>query len=119
MPGTVIDTDVMHPIEFNFILQSHAGIQGTSRPTIYHCLYDEAKFTSDTMQQLCFNLCFLSERATRSINMVSPSYRAHIAAYYARMFIDNGDDSVSVASGSVAGALKPFARGVESMMYYM
>lgn len=119
MPGTVIDSDVMHPIEFNFVLQSHAGIQGTSRPTIYHCLFDEAKFTSDSMQQLCYNLCFLSERATRSINMVSPSYRAHIAAYYARMFIENGDDNSSIASGSITTALMPFVNGVEGMAYYM
>lgn len=72
MPGTVIDNVITHPFEFNFILQSHAGIQGMSRPTVYHVIFDENNMSSDTMQQLCFNLCFLAERATRTINMVAP-----------------------------------------------
>ena len=33
MPGTIIETGVTHPIEFDFYLCSHAGLQGTSRPT--------------------------------------------------------------------------------------
>lgn len=85
--GTVIDSNVVHPTEFNFILQSHSGLQGMSRPTIYHVLYDEAKMTSDECQQLCYSLCFLAERATRAISMVSPAYRAQLAAYCSSMLI--------------------------------
>ena len=36
LPGTVVDTGVCHPTEFDFYLLSHAGIQGTSRPTKVH-----------------------------------------------------------------------------------
>ena len=43
--GTVIDTGVVNPLEFNFYLQSHAGIIGTSRSAHYNVLYDENKFT--------------------------------------------------------------------------
>ena len=32
--GTVVDRDIGHPTEFDFYLQSHAGILGTSRPGI-------------------------------------------------------------------------------------
>ena len=78
---------------------------------------------SDTMQQLCYNLCFLSERATRSINMVAPCYRAHIAAFYARMFINTSDtasNSSSVKSGGIGvGTLIPVIDKMQEAMYYM
>ena len=80
VPGTIIDTHVTHPYEFNFVLQSHAGIKGTSRPIVYHVLHNESQIGSDDLQRLCYNLCFLSERATRSISVVAPSYRAGLAA---------------------------------------
>lgn len=35
-PGTTVDTGITHPTEFDFYLCSHAGIQGTSRPSHYH-----------------------------------------------------------------------------------
>lgn len=87
VPGTVIDTQITHPYEFNFVLQSHAGIQGMSRPTVYHVLHNEAKMGSDELQQICFNICFLSERATRSIGVVAPSYRASLAATCRFLFL--------------------------------
>lgn len=117
MPGTVIDKEITHPTEYNFILQSHAGIQGMSRPTIYHVLYDEHGMKPDELQQLCFNLCYLAERATRSISMVAPAYRAHLAAYYARMFLEGDEGSVS--SGEANVRLRAFANGIENKMYYM
>jgi hypothetical protein len=50
--GTVIDTDIVSPNGFDFYLNSHAAIQGTSRPVLYQVLYDEIGFTSDEIQQL-------------------------------------------------------------------
>jgi hypothetical protein len=38
--GTVVDTDISHPTEFDFYLQSHAGILGTSRSAHYSVLHD-------------------------------------------------------------------------------
>jgi len=38
--GTVLDRDIAHPTEFDFYLQSHGGILGTSRPAHYSVLYD-------------------------------------------------------------------------------
>ena len=52
--GTVVDTDVCHPFEYDFYLNSHAGIQGTSRPTHYHVIVDENKFTADQLQSLTY-----------------------------------------------------------------
>ncbi|KAJ3169190.1 hypothetical protein HDU88_000986 [Geranomyces variabilis] len=125
LPGTTIDTMITHPTEFNFILQSHAGLQGTSRPTLYHVIWDEIKMGSDQLQQLCYNLCFLSERATRSINMVAPAYRAHLAAYYGRMFLegDFGSDAPSTKSGNSAEIAVTLRKVMPLMdqhtMYYM
>ena len=38
--GTVVDKAIVHQVEFGFFLNSHAGIQGSSRPTHYHVLID-------------------------------------------------------------------------------
>jgi len=43
--GTVVDRDVVHPTEFDFYLQSHGGLLGTSRPAHYSVLYDENGFS--------------------------------------------------------------------------
>ncbi|KAJ3300746.1 hypothetical protein HK104_006045 [Borealophlyctis nickersoniae] len=124
LPGTAVDTDITHPTEFNFILQSHAGLQGTSRPTLYHVLHDEIQMGADQLQQLCFNLCFLAERATRSISMVAPAYRAHLAAYYGRMFLE-GDFTNDTASTTGTSQEIPVRINnvkdhiAEKTMYYM
>jgi hypothetical protein len=52
--GTVVDHTITHPFEHDFYLQSHGGIQGTSRPTHYHVLMDQSKFSPDELQALTF-----------------------------------------------------------------
>ncbi|KAI7905151.1 Piwi domain-containing protein [Cokeromyces recurvatus] len=84
LPGTVVDTNIVHPFEFDFYLQSHAGLQGTSRPTHYHVLYDENKFTADTLPELTYNLCYTFARATRAVSIVPAVYYADIIASRAR-----------------------------------
>ncbi|KAI9489892.1 Piwi domain-containing protein [Zychaea mexicana] len=84
-PGTVIDTDIVHPFEFDFYLQSHAGIQGTSRSTHYHVLYDDNKFTSDSLQELTYRLCYIYARATRAVSLIPPLYYADLLASRARL----------------------------------
>ncbi|CAN6462956.1 unnamed protein product [Victoria cruziana] len=69
LPGTVVDTKICHPNEFDFYLCSHAGIQGTSRPAHYHVLWDENNFTADGMQTLTNNLCYTYARCTRSVSV--------------------------------------------------
>ncbi|KAA8541496.1 hypothetical protein F0562_025459 [Nyssa sinensis] len=69
LPGTVVDSKICHPTEFDFYLCSHAGIQGTSRPAHYHVLWDENKFTADWLQSLTNNLCYTYARCTRSVSI--------------------------------------------------
>ncbi|KAF9395577.1 hypothetical protein BGX21_009854 [Mortierella sp. AD011] len=90
IPGTVVDTVITHPTEFAFYLQSHSGIQGTSRSTLYHVLLDENKFTSDSLQQLTFDLCHVYCRCPRSLSIVPAVQYAHLLAYRGRYYLDNG-----------------------------
>src|SRR5438874_6284162 len=78
-PGTVVETTVTHPFEFDFYLQSHPGTQGTTRPTHYYVLYDENNFTPDALETLTYNLCYVYARCTRAVSLVSPLYYAHLA----------------------------------------
>jgi hypothetical protein len=59
--GTVVDSDVVNPVEFDFYLLSHGGILGTSRPAHYNVLLDENKFT----------YVFLSGVAARFFSMLT------------------------------------------------
>lgn len=40
LAGTCIDSGVTHPFEYDFFLNSHAGLLGTSRSSHYHVLFD-------------------------------------------------------------------------------
>jgi hypothetical protein len=35
-----------------------SGIQGTSRPSHYHVLWDDNRFDADELQELTYQLCF-------------------------------------------------------------
>ncbi|EEC74305.1 hypothetical protein OsI_09567 [Oryza sativa Indica Group] len=100
LPGTVVDSKICHPTEFDFYLCSHAGIKGTSRPAHYHVLWDENNFTADALQILTNNLCYTYARCTRSVSIVPPAYYAHLAAFRARFYMEpDTSDSSSVVSG--------------------
>ncbi|XP_065881060.1 protein argonaute 1 [Euphorbia lathyris] len=104
LPGTVVDSKICHPTEFDFYLCSHAGIQGTSRPAHYHVLWDENKFTADGLQSLTNNLCYTYARCTRSVSIVPPAYYAHLAAFRARFYMEpETSDSGSMTSGPISG----------------
>ncbi|GAB4824786.1 argonaute 5 [Ancistrocladus abbreviatus] len=99
LPGTVVDTQICHPTEFDFYLCSHAGIQGTSRPTHYHVLYDENNFSAGLLQLLTNSLCYTYARCTRSVSIVPPAYYAHLAAFRARYYIEGDAPESESSSG--------------------
>ncbi|GAB2285479.1 argonaute 5 [Dionaea muscipula] len=103
LPGTVVDTQICHPSEFDFYLCSHAGIQGTSRPTHYHVLYDENNFSADVLQLLTYSLCFTYQRCTRSVSIVPPAYYAHLAAFRARYYLEDEAPERESTSGGGGG----------------
>ncbi|CAN1266715.1 Protein argonaute 1 [Linum perenne] len=126
LPGTVVDSKICHPTEFDFYLCSHAGIQGTSRPAHYHVLWDENKFTADALQSLTNKLCYTYARCTRSVSIVPPAYYAHLAAFRARFYMEpDSSDSGSMTSGPAAGGqganvrpLPSLKENVKRVMFY-
>ncbi|TFK24642.1 Piwi-domain-containing protein [Coprinopsis marcescibilis] len=84
LAGTVVDTVITHPIEFDFYLLSHGGILGTSRPAHYTVLYDENGFSADKMQEMSYCLCHGYASATRSVSIPIPVYYADKACEQAR-----------------------------------
>ncbi|KAK5809212.1 Piwi domain-containing protein [Linnemannia elongata] len=120
-PGTVVDQGVVHPFEFDFYLQSHAGILGTSRPAHYHVLLDENRFTSDALQDLTYKLCHLYARCTRVVSYAPPAYYAHIVAARARFHLpgwsdDNTSSETPAAAMSVYPSVKP---NLANVMWFM
>lgn len=99
-PGTVIDSDVVDPIEEDYYLYGHAGLLGTSKPAHYTVLLDENGFTCvisylliqllsnkddecftvydiyrpDGIQSLSYALCHVYARCTRSVSLPAPIY---------------------------------------------
>ncbi|CAN6997728.1 hypothetical protein IGI04_018934 [Brassica rapa subsp. trilocularis] len=84
--GTVVDTKVIHPFEYDFYLCSHHGGIGTSKPTHYYALWDELDFTSDQMQKLIFDMCFTFTRCTKPVSLVPPVYYADMVAFRGRIY---------------------------------
>ncbi|KAJ2786402.1 Protein argonaute 14 [Coemansia interrupta] len=92
----------------DFYLFSHAAIQGTSRPTHYYVLHDDAGFTMDQIQRLSYYLCYTYAICTRSVSLVPPVYYAHRVADRARChLVDMGvafEEASSMTSGYYGGA---------------
>lgn len=101
--GTVIDREIGHPTEFDFYLQSHGGLLGTSRPSHYSVLYDENKFRADAMQGIAYGLCHVYARATRSVSIPAPVYYADIVCARAKTHYDPGSVAFSDTATQMSG----------------
>ncbi|KAI9295202.1 Piwi-domain-containing protein [Neoconidiobolus thromboides FSU 785] len=121
-PGTVVDQGVTHPKEFDFFLQSHAGLIGTSRPAHYYVLHDENRFTSDGLQMLTNNLCYLFSRCTKSVSIVPPIYYAHLVAARARFHSRSGAWSDIESEASQKGDISSYGnvkKNISNQMYFV
>ncbi|CAH8464535.1 unnamed protein product [Schistosoma guineensis] len=113
-PGTVVDTEITHPREFDFYLCSQDGIQGTSKPAHYHVLYDDSNWTSDALQMFTYHLCYAYMRCTRSVSYPAPTYYSHLAAFRARDWL-SGLDQPAVLLDS--GRFRVHTSQVDGMFY--
>lgn len=76
-PGVIVDTEIVHPFDFDWYGLSHGGLLGTSRASHYTVLVDDAKHKPDEIQTLTYHLCYTYGRATRSVSIATPAYYAH------------------------------------------
>ncbi|XWS18716.1 hypothetical protein CRYUN_Cryun32bG0068700 [Craigia yunnanensis] len=134
-PGTVVDTKIVHPFEFDFYLCSHYGSLGTSKPTHYHVLWDEHGFSSDQLQKLIYDMCFTFARCTKPVSLVPPVYYADLVAYRGQLYhqammerqspISTSSSSSSLASSSSLPSAASFHDGfklhedLENMMFFV
>ncbi|XP_077494606.1 protein argonaute-2-like isoform X6 [Amblyomma americanum] len=102
-PGTTVDSVVTHPLDFDFFLWSHFGIQGTSRPAHYYTVWDGSQFSADDLQELSFYLCHTYSRCARSVSIPAPVYYAHLAAFRAKQHIASKLDTSGVVRESSGG----------------
>ncbi|CAL1700780.1 unnamed protein product [Somion occarium] len=128
--GTVIDRDIVHPLEMDFYLQSHGGLLGTSRPAHYNVLYDDNRLTADGIQQLSFALCHVYARSTRSVSIPAPVYYADIVCSRAKNHYDPGANLDLTETGTADDAhaseqlevfknnFKPLHRNMQFLMYF-
>ncbi|WCJ41679.1 Argonaute family protein [Euphorbia peplus] len=126
LPGTVVDTKICHQREFDFYLNSHASIKGTSRPAHYHVLFDENGFSADLLQMLTNSLCYTYARCTRSVSIVPPAYYAHLAAFRARYYVEGESSDGNSSGGRSSGTgrnreiqpLPAIKDNVKDVMFY-
>lgn len=124
-PGTVVDTVITQPREFDFYICSHWGMRGTSRPTRYHVLWDENHFKSDELQKLIHDLCYTFVRCTKPVSIVPPAYYAHLAAYRGRLYLDRSDAmgirgtmTLSRSAIPLTSPLPEIKDSVKKLMFY-
>ncbi|KAK0186096.1 argonaute-like protein [Armillaria mellea] len=98
--GTIVDRDITSPVLFDWYLQSHCGLKGTSRSGHYTVLHDESNFIPDALQSLAFLLCHTFARATKSVSIPAPVYYAHLVCGKAKQHYDPSCPAVSDAGTS-------------------
>jgi len=120
--GLVVDTDIVHPYQQEFYLQSHAGLLGTSRPMHASVLVDDNGLNADQLQEMTFTLTQTFPRATRSVSIPTPVYHAHLAGRRALSIHIDRDANVSGGLNSLAAYQQAFQqahRNLEQRMFWM
>ncbi|KAF9563867.1 argonaute-like protein [Agrocybe pediades] len=133
LAGTVVDRGVTAVYNFDFFLQAHGGLQGTTKPTHYYVVYDQNKFQADQLQQLTNSFSYLFARATKAVSLASPAYYADLACERGRCYLHKLLQGLSSSGGSastgneeavVQEAKQMWGRGVagnnlKDSMYYL
>ncbi|KAI0267268.1 argonaute-like protein [Gloeopeniophorella convolvens] len=105
--GTVVDRGVTAIYEFDFFLQAHGGLQGTTRPTHYFVVCNELNLNADDLQTLTNAVSYTFARATKAVSLAAPAYYADLACergrcYLHKLLMGFSDAGTTTASGSTA-----------------
>ncbi|ESK90163.1 argonaute-like protein [Moniliophthora roreri MCA 2997] len=130
--GTVVDRGVTAVYNFDFFLQAHGGLQGTTKPTHYYVVHDDMKLSADKLQKLTNDVSYMFSRATKAVSLVSPAYYADLACERGRCYIHKllqGGTNVNTSSSNAEQqvfneAAQSWNRGVagpqlKDTMYYL
>ncbi|TEB08819.1 eukaryotic translation initiation factor 2C [Coprinellus micaceus] len=120
--GLVVDRDIGHPIEFDFYLQSHGGLLGTSRSSHYSVLYDENMFNADALQALAFSLCHVYARCDAlDADIVCARAKTHYDPNQGGLFSDSGTVTSQGAAQNLQAFrahFKPLSEYAQRHMYF-
>ena len=79
-PGTLVETGITHPYEYDFYLCAHSAIKGTARPVHYYVLLDEEKMAVERLQNMIYEHSYQYVRSTTPVSLFPAIYYAHLAA---------------------------------------
>ncbi|CAN7033672.1 unnamed protein product [Brassica oleracea var. botrytis] len=106
----------VHSFLENFIIRGETSkVNGTTRPTHYHVLYDEIGFSTDDLQELVHSLSYVYQRSTTAISVVAPVCYAHLAAAQMGTVMKFENMSLSETSSTHGGITTPGAVPVPPM----
>jgi eukaryotic translation initiation factor 2C len=81
LPGVLVEKDVTHPRQWNFYLNSHRAILGTSRPVEYEIIrHTDERMTCDMIQDLLYQHCYQFQRSKTAVSLHPAIYYAHLAS---------------------------------------
>lgn len=79
-PGVLVEHDITHPYQFDFYLNAHKAIQGTSRPVHYHVIKDEINHSPDFLHDILYAHSYQYMRSTTPVSLHPAVYYAHLAS---------------------------------------
>ncbi|KAF9260685.1 Piwi-domain-containing protein [Marasmius fiardii PR-910] len=115
--GTVVDRGVTAVYNFDFFLQAHGGLQGTTKPTHYYVVHDEMNFSADDLQQLTNSVSYMFARATKAVSLASPAYYADLACERGRCYIHKLIQGGTQVNTSATGAEEAVMNEAQQMWH--
>uniref|UniRef100_A0A1I7VX68 Piwi domain-containing protein n=1 Tax=Loa loa TaxID=7209 RepID=A0A1I7VX68_LOALO len=104
-PGTIVDVDIVHPTQTEFIFVAHKSVMGTARPVRATVLIDdEPRMSMDELEGMTNALCYAHGIVTSPISLPAHLYAAADLAKRGRNNFKTEqnatDDNGSVSSSS-------------------